>query len=174
MAIRQVILATMGSAMLVLAACSGPDEPILMHAGSESRSPDEFGIVPNRPLEMPDSLAELPTPNPGGVNRVEPQPRADVARALGGSAEAATAPGAVDGGIVNHASRFGRDQGIREELAAADLEHRRRNRGRVLERVFSVNVYHDAYRSMWLDQRAEQDRWRRAGVRTPSAPPPAD
>ncbi len=171
MARRQVIFAALGAAALGLGACSGPDEPILMHAASETRGPDEFGIIPTLPLEMPPDLAQLPPPNPGGTNRVDPQPRADVARALGGSAAAATGPGALDGGIVNHASRFGRDAGIRDRLAAEDLEHRRRNRGRLLERLFAVNVYHNAYRDMWLDKDAELQRWRRAGVRTPTAPP---
>lgn len=174
MAFRQMVFAMMGGAMLGLGACSNPDEPILMHAASENRGPDEFSIVPTRPLEMPPSLTELPPPNPGGVNRVDPQPRADIAVALGGSATAATGAGAVDGGIVNHVSRFGRDAGIRDQLAVEDLEHRRRNRGRVLERLFSVNVYHNAYQHMWLDKYSELERWRRAGVRTPSAPPQAD
>ena len=121
---------------------------------------------------MPDSLDALPAPTPGGTNRVDPQPRADVARALGGSPERAMAPGPVDGAIVNHASRFGREPGIRDRLAAADLQYRRANNGRLLERLFSVNTYHNAYRAMWLDKYAELVRWRRAGANTPSAPPP--
>ncbi len=172
MAVRQVIFAAMGAATLTLGACSDPDSPILMHAAAEQRGPDEFSILPTRPLEMPPSLSDLPEPNPGGVNRVDPQPMADIARALGGNPAAAMAPGAVDGGIVNHASRFGRDAGIRDQLAAEDLAHRQRNRGRLLERMFAVNVYHNAYQHMWLDKYAELERWRRAGVQTPSAPPP--
>lgn len=174
MAFRQVIFATMGAAMLSLGACSDSENPILMHAGTEDRRPDEFSIVPTKPLEMPPSLSALPTPNPSGVNRVDPQPRADIARALGGNPAAALGGGTVDGAIVNHASRFGRDAGIRDQLAAEDLEFRRRNQGRVLERWFGVNVYHNAYQFMWLDKYAELERWRRAGVRTPTAPPQAD
>ncbi len=172
MAVRQVIFAAMGAATLTLGACADPDSPILMHAAAEQRGPDEFSILPTRPLEMPPSLSDLPEPNPGGVNRVDPQPMADIARALGGNPATAMAPGAVDGGIVNHASRFGRDAGIRDQLAAEDLAHRQRNRGRLLERMFAVNVYHNAYQHMWLDKYAELERWRRAGVQTPSAPPP--
>jgi hypothetical protein len=41
----------------------------------------------------------------------------------------------------------------------------------LLERLFSVNVYLNAYDSMWLDKYAELERWRRAGAQTPSAPP---
>ena len=171
MTIRHAVFAAIGGAALTLAGCSSNEDPILMHAGSETRGPDEFSILPTRPLEMPPSLSELPAPNPGGANRVDPNPRADVARALGGNPAAAVSPGAVDGGIVNHASRFGRDASIRDQLAAEDLAIRQRNRGRLLERMFAVNVYHRAYEFMWLDKYAEIERWRRAGVRTPSAPP---
>ncbi|MFN4056706.1 MAG: DUF3035 domain-containing protein [Roseinatronobacter sp.] len=166
--------AALAVSLLVLAACGERSEPILMHAAAQDRGPDEFSIVPNRPLEMPSSFAALPPPNPGGVNRVEPQPRADVARALGGSPAVALAGGGADGGIVNHTSRFGRNANIRTQLAAEDYDLRDRNRGRVLERLFAVNVYHQAYQSMWLDKYAELERWRRAGVRTPAAPPPAE
>jgi hypothetical protein len=171
MAVRQVIFAALGTAVLSISACSDNENPILMHAATQERGPDEFSIVPTRPLEMPTSLTELPPPNPNGVNRVDPQPRADIARALGGNPAAAVARGTADGGIVNHASRFGRSEGIREQLAAEDLEFRRRNQGRLLERWFSVNVYHNAYEFMWLDKYAELERWRRAGAQTPSAPP---
>lgn len=173
MAIRQGIFAACGAATLMLAACSNPDTPILMHAAAEHRGPDEFAILPTLPLQMPTDLSSLPAPNPGGTNRVDPQPEMDIARALGGNPEAVTRGGA-DGAIVNHASRLGRDANIREQLAAEDLAFRQRNRGRVLERLFAVNVYHNAYQSMWLDKEAELARWRRAGVRTPSAPPPPE
>ncbi|CUX80400.1 MAG: Beta-barrel assembly machine subunit BamF [Roseibaca calidilacus] len=171
MALRHGILAIAGCAVLALGACSDTDQPILMHAAAQDREPDEFGILPTKPLEMPDSLADLPAPNPGGANRVDPQPRADVARALGGNPARAMAGGGVDGGIVNYAARFGRSDGIRDQLAAEDLQFRRDNDGRLLERLFSVNVYHNAYEGMWLDKYAELQRWRRAGVQTPSAPP---
>ena len=61
----------------------------------------------------------------------------------------------------------------RDTLAAEDLDWRRDNNGRVLERLFNVNVYFRAYAPMSLDQHAELARWRRLGVATPSAPPRA-
>jgi hypothetical protein len=72
---------------------------------------------------------------------------------------------------VSHAARFGVTPGIRDQLAAEDLEFRRSNRGRPLERLFNVNVYFRAYREMSLDRYAELERWRAAGVRTPGVPP---
>lgn len=171
MAIRLMAFATLAGAAFGLGACSKPDNPVLMNAAAQQVGPDEFSILPTRPLELPTDLAALPTPNPGGSNRVDPQPRADVARALGGSPAVALAGGTADGGIVNHASRFGRDGRIRDQLAAEDLDHRQNNRGRFFERIFAVNVYNRAYEFMALDKYAEVERWRRAGVRTPSAPP---
>jgi hypothetical protein len=174
MAIRQMAFATLGAAVLALSACSKSDTPILMNARASHSGPDEFSILPTKPLEMPTNLAALPSPNPGGTNRVDPQPRADVARALGGSPVVALTGGTADGGIVNHASRFGRDSGIRGQLAAEDLAHREKNQGRLLERLFAVNVYNKAYEFMSLDKYAELERWRRTGVRTPTAPPPKE
>jgi hypothetical protein len=45
------------------------------------------------------------------------------------------------------------------------------NDGRLLERLFNVNVYFKAYRSQELDQYLELQRLRRLGIRTPAAPP---
>jgi hypothetical protein len=51
------------------------------------------------------------------------------------------------------------------------LDFRSRNTGLFLERLFNTNVYFSAYREMSLDRYAELERLRRAGVRTPAAPP---
>lgn len=161
-------------AVATLAGCSGrSDEPRLMNLERGRDGPDEFAIVPTRPLEMPASFAELPSPTPGLRNRADPDPRAEAVAALGGNPAAlglAAVP-AADAGLVSRATRFGIEPDIRDRLAAEDLEFRRRNTGRFLERVFGVNVYFRAYRPLALDRYAELERWRAAGVRTPSAPP---
>jgi len=161
------------AAMLALGACSGTDEPRLMNLASSNTGPDEFAILPTLPLQMPDNLAALPEPTRGGTNRTDPQPMADAVAALGGNPAAlgATAVPAGDGAVVSHATRFGVTPGIRDQLAAEDLEFRRRNDGKLLERLFAVNTYFRAYRPMSLDRYAELERWRRAGARTPGAPP---
>ena len=164
-----------GVLLLLVAGCGGNDQPILMHASAERQGPDEFAILPNRPLEMPQEVAALPPPEPGGVNRADPDPRADVARALGGNGNAVRAGSpASDAALVAAAGRFGRDADIRARLAAEDLAFRRANDGRLLERWFAVNVYHRAYGFMALDKHRELERWRAAGARTPAAPPPID
>ncbi len=170
----QVFFMVAAAAMLALAGCGSRDKPpILMNvaASANSNGPDEFAILPPKGLSLPDDLAALPEPTPGGTNLTDPSPQADAIIALGGT------PGAGSGGdagLINAATRYGTAQNIRGTLAAEDLEFRRDNDGRILERIFNVNVYFRAYEDQSLDQQADLLRWRRAGVRTPSAPPPLD
>ena len=155
-------------ALLTLVACGNDRPPRLMNLTSSTDGPDEFGILPPKALELPESLTDLPEPTPGGTNLTDPTPNEDAIAALGGR------PGAGSGGdagLLNHSARYGRAAGIREQLAAEDLEFRSKNRGRPLERLFNLNVYFRAYKKQSLDQYAELQRWRRAGARNPSAPP---
>ncbi|MEM6897402.1 MAG: DUF3035 domain-containing protein, partial [Pseudomonadota bacterium] len=48
-------------ALLGLSAC----------APSFSEGPDEFGVVPTRPLEQPANYSDLPEPTPGSINRAD-------------------------------------------------------------------------------------------------------
>lgn len=157
------------AAMLTLVAC-GNGTPQLMNLRSGD-GPDEFAIVPPKPLQMPENLADLPEPALGGSNRADAQPFDEAIVALGGSPEAAGGIPAGDSALYSHAARFGVEGGIRDTLAAEDLEWRRDNNGRILERLFNVNVYYKAYRKQRLDQQAELARWRQVGLKTPSAPP---
>lgn len=153
----------------VLAGCAGSQEPRLLNLTSDQRGPDEFAILPGKPLQAPQDYASLPQPTPGGANRADPTPRADAFAALGGNA--ARAPGGTDAALIARATRYGTDAGIRQSLAGADLEYRRRNDGRLLERLFNRNVYFKAYRPYELDQYRELERFRAAGIRTPAVPP---
>ncbi len=170
--IRTAILA--GLALTLLGACATRDsDPILMNAAQAHRGPDEFSILPTRPLQTPPDFNTLPQPTPGARNLVDPDPRADAYAALGGRAQPATGGvPAADAALLAHTGRHGVDPAIRQQLAAEDLEFRQRNRGRLLERLFGVNVYHRTYgRAQGLDQHGEVDRWRAVGRRTPAAPP---
>lgn len=158
-----LMIATVG-----LTACA-PGTPSLMNLRNTESGPDEFAVVPTSELEVPADLSALPPPTLGGTNRADPNPEADAIAALGGNIERGNTNA---GELVSHASRFGVSPDIRGTLAAEDLEFRRDNQGRVLERLFQNNVYFRAYREQSLDRFAEFDRLRRAGVRTPSAPPP--
>lgn len=166
------------AAALVLTAASGcaprgTEAPILMNIAAAQRAPDEFSVLPTQPLQAPPDFRTLPTPTPGAPNLVDPDPRGDAARALGGRPQGATGGvPAADAALLARAARFGTEPGIRETLAAEDLQLRQRRRGRPLERLFAADVYARAYENQLLDREAEMRRWRRTGVRTPTAPPP--
>jgi hypothetical protein len=159
------------AALLMLAACGGDRTPQLMNIRSSTDGPDEFAILPPKPLQTPEDFTALPEPTPGGANLTDPDPGADAVAALGGDI---TGGARGDAGLINHASRYGVNANIRTLLASEDLEWRRDKRGRPLERLFNVNVYFKAYRNQSLDQQAELQKWRRLGIRTVSAPPPQD
>ena len=46
-------------AVLTMAACER-GAPQLMNIRSQTRSPDEFTILPTKPLQLPEDLASLP------------------------------------------------------------------------------------------------------------------
>jgi hypothetical protein len=167
---RTWLLALMGAAML--SACSHSGTPHLMNLRTGTDGPDEFAILPPKALELPTDLAALPEPTPGGANLTDKDPRGDAVAALGGKSGKLGGIPAGDLGLVNYANRNGVTQNVREVLAEADLDWRKRHNGRLLERVFAVSVYYKAYRAFMLDQFAELAYWRGRGVPTPSAPPP--
>lgn len=171
MAMRPIFRPGLIALTCLLAACSGGEGPDLMILSNSGGGPDEFRIVPSKPLAEPPDASVLPPPAPGATNRADATPQADAIAALGGRPEAAS--GTVRGSdIVAYTGRFGRDPAIRQTLAAEDLAFRRRNDGLFLERLFNLNLYFEAYRSQHLDQQGELERFRRAGIPTPAAPPP--
>lgn len=157
-----------------LAACGGVERDITLRKISRtSNGPDEFTIVPNKPLETPPSFVELPEPTPGGTNRTDQQPLADAVAALGGRPSALEDRGvaASDGALVAAASKRGLDPSIRARLADEDLDLRRAKSRWTKFRIFGGDEYFRAYKEQSLDAQATKRIWRRAGAQTPSAPP---
>lgn len=162
--------------VLGLSACGNRD--ITLHElRLRDDGPEEFSIVPPKPLQAPESYSALPPPTPGGANRTDQTPEADAVAALGGDGSRViprgTGVGAGDGALVTYASRNGVNGGIRTQLAKEDLEFRRR------ASLFSWQVvredrYYDAYSVMAIDPYRVMSLFRRAGVRTPAADPPGD
>ena len=138
-----------------------------------SGAPEEFSIVPPKPLQPPESLSELPPPTPGGTNRTDQTPLKDAVAALGGAPsrlDAQQGIGAGDQALVARVSRFGRQPNIRAELAEADQEFRER-RSLFNWRLVPEDSYNRVYRAQTLDPYLALEAARRAGVLTPSAPP---
>ncbi len=162
-------LGMMTLALVALTACAGGPLRTLEKPGE---GPDEFRIVPAKPLQTPPDYASLPAPTPGASNITDQTPLADGLAALGGRAPAAGAGiPAADASLVTQTSRFGRDGTIRQTLAAEDEEFRTR-RGRFTQiRIVRTDRYNDVYRPLALDPFREVSRWRGAGARTPTSPP---
>lgn len=165
-------------AAVIVAGCGGArdDEVSLRKIRHKGNGPDEFSIIPSRPLEMPTDVASLPEPVPGGPNRTDQDPVADGIAALGGNAGArgGAAPSAAHSGLRDHAARYDRDPAIRQTLMAEDREIRRQYGNVNLLRFLPSDDYTQAYKDQWLDAHSEERRLRRAGVRTPAAPPEND
>ncbi len=169
----RMVLAVAGVALMALGACGGNTGggSHLMNLRSASDGPDEFAILPPKALELPADLTALPDPTPGGANLTDPHPQDDAIVALGGRVQAVGGVPAGDAGLVRYAGRNGGSADIRATLAAADLKLRKKHPGKLFERAFGLSTYFGVYRDMWLDTYAELQRWRDAGVSTPSAPP---
>ncbi|MFO7758184.1 MAG: DUF3035 domain-containing protein [Roseovarius sp.] len=160
-------------AATIVAGCGQRDGDVTLTRQSNSgNGPDEFSVLPGKPLEPPEDVTRLPEPAQGAANRTDQNPRADGAAALGGTRTApGAAPAAGNAGLVNHANRFGGTGAIRQTLAQEDREIRR-NHGRVnILRILPGDDYVQAYRDQWLSPHAEARRLRDRGVLTPASPP---
>ncbi|MEO0911945.1 MAG: DUF3035 domain-containing protein [Pseudomonadota bacterium] len=158
--------------VLALAACGGGDDTSLVERISANNqvSPDEFGVLPQKPLELPEDLSVLPPPTPGAGNRTDLTPRRDVLVALSGR-DTKAAPTGADAALVSALSRGGVTPEIRQLLTAEDAEYRRNNRGLLLERLFDRDTEFLIYDRMLLDAGQESERLRRLGLRVPPIPP---
>lgn len=160
-------------AAIALSACSGDGK--LTNFTDDKPGPDEFAVVPNRPLERPSAeMTVLPPPTPGAQNRADLTPLADAVVALGGRPAGGNVVPGSDAAMVSYAARRGVEPGVRQTLANEDAATRRRQGRRDLFRIGVNDDYTMAYKKQWLDADAERIRLEQAGVRTPSAPPPAD
>lgn len=154
---------------LALSACANKG---LRDLRTDSKGPDEFMITPSSPLQEPANYGTLPPPTPGQANLTDRSARSEGVTAFGGAPQAlAGGVDGRDGALVNHASRLGVTPGIRAVLAEADAAFRKRKARFTQIRIVPVDRYEQAYKRQALDAAAEASKWRRAGARTPSAPP---
>jgi hypothetical protein len=140
---------------------------------SDDKGPEEFTVLPVKPLQEPSDYKVLPAPNSAAGNLVDATPKADAIVALGGTPVigASTKVPAADSSLVRHTSRFGTTPDIRDVLAVEDAEIRK-SRSRMLR--FQLNqkdLYSKVYEKQILDAHAEIAKFRAAGVLTPAVPP---
>jgi hypothetical protein len=154
---------------LAVAGCGEGGLAGSLRSAGIAQTPDEFMVLPTRPLEMPESFAALPPPTPGVPNRVDYRPHAEAIAGLTG----APGPAGNADGTVLVAQAGPHQPGIRQTLAVEDVEWRQTHRGRLLPRLFSKDRDALTYEPMVLDAAAEFQRMRAAGVEVPAAPPAA-
>ncbi len=160
-----LILAAVG-----LSACeeTADDRDLLTRVMSaNTQGPEEFVVVPNKPLTLPEDLASLPLPQPGITSRSEQNPRADAIAALGGRQQRA----GTDRGLLAALGVTQVDPNIRTTLAREAREFRENNPGLILDRMMGRMTDPVIYRGQLLDPAAEVERLRAAGVRVPQMAP---
>jgi hypothetical protein len=156
--------------VLGLGGCSNGGLAGFLRTSGATSTPDEFLVLPTRPLEIPDNLSALPPPTPGTVNRVDYQPeRIAVAGLTGKDVPLTTTSGTA---LLARAGAGSANPQIRVITAEEDADYRSVNKGRLLERWFSRDKEAVVYRSMTLDAAAAYDEMRSRGVEV--SPPPPD
>lgn len=152
---------------LAIAGCSGGGLAGYLRTSGVTSTPDEFMVLPTKPLEMPADLAALPQPVPGARNRVDIDPEELAVAGLTGT------PGQVN--TVSGAGLVARvgpaEPQIRTVLAVEDATWRAENGGRFFERLFSADKESVIYRGQVLDAPGTFVDLRDRGVDVPSPSP---
>lgn len=170
MRVSPLIVPLLMTAFLAACSDSGDDRPLIDRIGLTSvQAPDEFSVLPQKPLELPEDLAALPTPTPGAVNRTDLTPEADALVALSGRPVRAPIVRS-DNALLAVATRRGVSPAIRSTLAREDVAYRDDNKGRILERLFGRSNDLIIYRNQRLDAEQELLRLRARGIKTPALP----
>lgn len=161
-------------AAVTVAGCAPRDRIPPLREFLPDGTPEEFSILPFKPLELPPDYQVLPQPIDAGNSRVDKTPLADAIRALGGDPSVMHANQGADdhGALIAAASRLGNDPDIREVLAEEDARFRRRAT-QFNRKLFRKDEYRQAYRVQMIDPRKEAIWLRQNGIATP-LPPPAE
>ncbi|NNU79580.1 DUF3035 domain-containing protein [Halovulum dunhuangense] len=160
-------------AVAVLAGCgggAGDDRTLIDRIASSSNvAPNEFAVLPQKPLVLPDDLTALPEPVPGATSRADLTPNADALRALSGQ-DGRAAPIGSDNALLATVGAGQARPDIRAVLAAEDAAYREDNRGLPLDRLLGRVTERDIYEDELLDPEAELRRLRAQGVWVPQLP----
>lgn len=154
-----------------LVACGrgGGQSGSILNLRQSAVAPDEFLVVPQKPLETPSDLSQLPTPVPGAPDRVAIDFEANLLTALGGRPGRGGAAPATDAALLNAVRVNGVTPDIRDLLRQEDQAYRDARKGR-LSRLEKKRLAATIYDRFLLDPFAEAARLRSQGVKTPAVP----
>lgn len=171
-------------AVLALAGCSQIGDPIEA-IGARRPAPDEFKVVPRKPLVVPPTLAQataLPTPDPGRPSPLEPDPAADAVAALTGTTAtprptATTSISAGESALLSAADAASSNPEIRTQLESDRLAAETADANEpyeppsLVELFFGKDEEEEALDpAIALDAIAESQRLQREGVAAPNDP----
>ena len=151
--------------VLVLAGCGNTN---LRKMESDDKGPEEFTVVPLKPLEQPSNYAALPKPGNATPSITDPTPISDAITALGGTVESrdTTRVPSSDRALIQRTDRFGTTPNIRAMLALEDAQFRENTTTLFQPR----DLYSQLYEAETLDAFAELQKFQAAGVTTPAVP----
>ncbi len=161
-------------ALTLAVAVAGCSDIGLRHLDAPGQGPDEFSVMPVKPLTQPKDYAFLPAPTPGAENLTDPDPKGDAVAALGGSATALKPTAGIpssDAALVTASSRYGVAPDTRQALAAEDEAFRKRQSRWTRLRLFKVDRYAEVYKRDAIDPGRQAEVLRSQGYETPSSPP---
>ena len=155
--------------VLVLAGCGNTN---LRKMESDDKGPEEFAVVPLKPLEQPSNYAALPKPGNATPSITDPTPISDAITALGGTVESrdTTRVPSSDRALIQRTDRFGTTPNIRAILALEDAQFRQRKSKTRQFQLKPRDPYSQLYEAETLDAFAELQKFRAAGVTTPAVP----
>lgn len=167
-------IAAMLAATVVLSGCEAGSDSAGFRSqfGVDQGAPDEFLIIAKRPLQMPPSF-DLPRPDPGAANRVDPDPDAQAYAALYQATQIERdAPiSAGERVLLKGADAEGDNSAVRA-LLQGDLPAET-NREFLFDTIFGVVIPANLNEiNSDLVSAEEVERLRRQGLPTPAAPPP--
>ena len=147
-------------ALLGLAGCE--DNSLRSQLGLLHQGPDQFAVLPNRPIEVPDH-DDLPPPEPGAASPIAPDPLGEVKLALGSVAAAPLSePSDGERTVMAMLGPLPVEDGIREMLAAEHEEMLDEDTP-LVHKIFGIEQRRYR-RANALDASEELDRLRGAGV----------
>ncbi len=153
---KKIILISLLSAS-ALTSCARAKEEL----GLTRRTPDEFAVVKNAPLEIPPDLNQvtaLPAPRPGMQRPQEQNPQqAAQAAILGTTSPVAFAPSNAENDLLQKAGAANAQDNIRSTVDREAYENADKNRP-VVKRIMNWGNKRDEGAAVVVDAPAEAER----------------
>ena len=160
--------------LAIVLSITGCGEVKLRKMRSDDKGPEEFSVLPFKPLQTPSNYNMLPEPVPAMGNLADANPKVDAIVALGGKPVVTDNTRKVptsDQILMRRTNRFGTTPNIRAILAAEDAEIRKKKSRMLRFQLNQKDLYSKVYEKQTLDAYAELAKFRAAGVLTPAVPP---